>query len=108
MEFNIETLSSAISQLVENGELKFEISIKIVGYEPKDEFVIERPYLLDGQIKGIQGLANFLKCSPSTAQKLKNNRILPFYEKGSRLIFYQDEIMKALKELDKKPCFLKK
>lgn len=50
------------------------------------------------KIMGIRGLANYLKGSTSTAQKLKNDGKVPFYEVGNRVYFYSDEVDNALKK----------
>ncbi len=102
------SISEFISQLINNDEVKVEITLKLVKKEPEIiEPVIIRPFVKEGQIKGINRLADFLGCAPATAQKLKNTKQIPFYERGARLIFYEDEIMDALATLDKKPCFIK-
>jgi hypothetical protein len=102
------SISEFISQLVNNDEVKVEITLKLVKKEPEIiEPEIIRPFLKDGQIKGINRLAEFLGCAPATAQKLKNTKQIPYYERGARLIFYEDEIMDALSALEKKPCFIK-
>ncbi len=44
------------------------------------------------KIKGIQGLANYISCSPTTAQKLKSSGKIPFYNIGSKVYFFSDEI----------------
>ena len=95
-------------------EVKFEITCKLVEEEdPKDkteenaisdESIPEsedeafkvRPFLEEGRLNGIRQLAEFLSCAPSTAQKMKNNGEIPFYERGARVFFYKDEIAKAL------------
>jgi Protein of unknown function (DUF3853) len=49
------------------------------------------------KIKGIRGLADFLEVSLPTAQKLKNNKLFPFYESGNKVYFYSDEVDNGLK-----------
>lgn len=102
------SITELISQLVNNDEVKVELTLKLVKKEPEIiEPEILRPFLKDGQIRGINRLADFLGCAPATAQKLKNTKQIPYYERGSRLIFYEDEIMDALNTLEKRPCFIK-
>lgn len=45
------------------------------------------------QIKGINGLAAFLQCSPPTAQKIKNSGRIRYYQSGRTLIFKSDEVL---------------
>ena len=61
-----------------------------------DDQQVPRPYSKVDRIDGIGGLAKFLGCAVSTAQKMKNRREVPFYERGVRVFFYKDEIAKAL------------
>lgn len=49
------------------------------------------------KIKGIRGLAAYLECSASSAQKMKNAGKFPFYEVGNRLFFWSNEIDQAIK-----------
>lgn len=102
------SISEFLSQLVNNDEVKVELTLKLVKKEPENiEPEIIRPFIKDGQIKGINRLAEFLGCAPATAQKLKNTNQIPYYERGARLIFYEDEIMDALNAFEKRPCFIK-
>lgn len=48
------------------------------------------------KINGIQGLANYISCSPTTAQKLKSSGKIPFYNLGSKVFFYSDEVDAAM------------
>lgn len=47
-------------------------------------------------IRGIEGLAKFLKCSPVTAQKLKNSGKIPYSQYGRIVMFDPDKVMEAL------------
>ena len=49
-------------------------------------------------IKGIAGLAEFIRCSIPTAQKIKNSKKFPHYQSGRTLFFKSDEVLKALKK----------
>lgn len=52
-------------------------------------------------IRGIEGLAKFLKCSPVTAQKLKNSGKIPYSQYGRVVMFDPEKVMAAL-EANKK------
>jgi hypothetical protein len=49
------------------------------------------------RIDGIRGVAAFLNISVATAQKLKNENKIPFYNTGTKVFFFSDEIISALK-----------
>lgn len=53
-------------------------------------------------IHGIRELAKFLKCSTSTAQKLKNEKRVPYYEAGRVLMFRSEEVLQAISKGKKK------
>ena len=62
--------------------------MKDMGIIPKkDTHVVNRI-----RINGIRGLANYINCSIGTAQKLKNSGKIPFYNLGSKVFFYSDEV----------------
>lgn len=52
-------------------------------------------------IRGINGLSEFLECSPATAQKLKNSGKIPFSQVGRLLLFDSDKVMEAMKSNSK-------
>ncbi len=47
-------------------------------------------------IKGIHGLAKFLKVSPARAQKLKNEGAFPFWQDGRTLLFDPEKVKEAM------------
>lgn len=49
------------------------------------------------KIHGIRGLSAFLGVSLPTAQKLKNERLIPFYMTGGKVFFFSDEVNASLK-----------
>lgn len=53
-------------------------------------------------IKGLRGLAEFIPCSLSKAQQLKNEGKVPFYQDGRLILFNPDEIRAALSGKDGK------
>lgn len=55
----------------------------------------ESPKIL---IKGIHELAAFLNISPSRAQKLKNEKIIPFWQDGRLVIFDSRKVLEAMRE----------
>ena len=63
---------------------------------------IPRPFLKDGRIDGMAELAKFLTCSTVTAQKLKNDGAIPYYQRGARVYFYEDEILASMRHTSKK------
>lgn len=50
-----------------------------------------------GKINGIRNLAKFLGCSPCKAQDLKNKGLIPFYNIGKKVYFFENEVNNALK-----------
>lgn len=69
---------------------------------PVEEEDIPRPLSRKGRIDGIKALAQFLGCAPSTAQRYKNEGAVPYYERGCRVYFYQDEVGDALRQENKR------
>lgn len=49
------------------------------------------------RIEGIRGLSTFLQCSISKAQDLKNKGLVPFYNIGKKVYFFENEVTNALK-----------
>lgn len=99
--------------LNDNGkEIRFEIVCKVVD-KKEDETAREndvparqnivfdsqnvpRPLSPAGRIDGIAALAAYLKCAPSTVQRMKNDGELPFYQRGLRIFFYEDEVLASM------------
>jgi len=50
------------------------------------------------KIRGIRGLAAYLGVSTSTAQKLKNLNLVPFWTIGNRVYFDSDSVEKAIRQ----------
>lgn len=53
-------------------------------------------------IKGIHELSKFLRCSPSRAQKLKNEGRFPFFQDGRTLLFDPEQVRRAMQIDDEK------
>ena len=49
------------------------------------------------RIDGMRGLSAFLQCSLSKAQDLKNKGLVPFYNIGKKVYFFENEVTNALK-----------
>jgi len=49
-------------------------------------------------IKGIHELAAFLKVSPSRAQKLKNEKIVPCFQDGRLVLFDREQVRQAMEK----------
>ncbi len=47
-------------------------------------------------IKGIHNLAKFLNISPSRAQSLKNQGLIPFFQSGRTVLFDPQRVRQAL------------
>jgi len=100
------------SLLSDNGkEIRFEIVCKVVDKQAEDkpptesskqnaivfdEQNVPRPLSPVGRIDGIAALAGFLKCAPSTVQRMKNDGELPYYQRGLRIYFYEDEVLASM------------
>lgn len=54
------------------------------------------------KLNGIMGLAKYIDCSVTTAQKMKNEGKFPYYNIGSKVYFYSDEVEIALKNTNLK------
>ena len=48
-------------------------------------------------IYSIKGLAEFLKCSVPTAQKMKNNNLIPYRQVGRKVMFEEGEVLNAIR-----------
>ncbi len=53
-------------------------------------------------IKGIHELAKFLRCSPSRAQKLKNEGRIPFFQDGRTVLFDPDKVREVMQIVEQK------
>lgn len=53
-------------------------------------------------IKGIHELAAFLKVSPSRAQKLKNEKIVPCFQDGRLVLFDREKVRQAMENYNQK------
>ena len=60
-------------------------------FTPKAEQTASKP-----QIKGIKGLAEFLKVSHCKAQTLKNSGVLPYWQDGRLILFDPDKVREAM------------
>ena len=47
-------------------------------------------------INSIKGLAEFLQCSPVTAQKFKNEGLIPSMQIGRKILFDPDLVLEAM------------
>lgn len=52
------------------------------------------------EIKGIHALADFLKVSPTTAQKLKNSGKIPFSQFGKVVRFDSKKVLEAIEKIE--------
>jgi hypothetical protein len=50
------------------------------------------------RIDGIIGLAKYIGCAPSTAQRIKNQKRVKSYQSGRKVFFYSDEVDNYLKK----------
>lgn len=53
-------------------------------------------------IKGIQGLASFLNVSISTAQRLKNAKIIPCIQRGRTVLFKPEDVIAGMSKKRRK------
>lgn len=53
-------------------------------------------------IKGIHQLADFLKISPGRAQKLKNEKVIPYFQDGRLVLFDPIKVREAMEAYNKK------
>jgi len=49
-----------------------------------------------GHLKGIKGLAAFLKVSHAKAQAIKNSGILPYFQAGKTILFDPQKVVAAM------------
>ena len=49
-------------------------------------------------VYGIAGLAAILDCSVPTAQKLKNEGRVPYFQEGRKIVFDVDAVLDAIKK----------
>lgn len=52
----------------------------------------------DEYIYSIRGLASFLNCSVMTAQKLKNQGLIPYLQLNRKVIFEKSKVLKAMQK----------
>ena len=57
----------------------------------------------DRLLRSIKELAKYLGCSVVTAQKFKNEGLIPFVQTGRKVLFDKVELMKCTKLPKKKP-----
>lgn len=62
-----------------------------------DAMETQTPEITRTKINGIRGLSAFLGVSLPTAQKLKNKKLVPFYETGGKVFFFSDEVNASLR-----------
>lgn len=53
-------------------------------------------------IYGIKGLAEFLNVSMPTAQKLKNGKLFPCYQRGRTIVFKSSEVLRGMESTHKR------
>ncbi|WP_295938420.1 helix-turn-helix domain-containing protein [uncultured Alistipes sp.] len=53
-------------------------------------------------IRGIDGLAEFLGVGKNTAQNMKNDGIVPYYQHGRIVLFRPEEVFNALERVTPK------
>lgn len=53
-------------------------------------------------IRGIDGLAEFLGVGKNTAQNMKNDGIVPYYQHGRIVLFRPEEVLNALEKVTPK------
>jgi len=66
----------------------------------KSEIVLSQPPEKK-LISSIKGLAEFIHCSPVTAQKLKNEGLIPFMQIGRKILFDPDLVLNAMGKKNK-------
>lgn len=84
-----KTVQQAAKELMKEQELKHQEAEQVskIPIQPT-----AKPNLTTKPIRGIRQLAEFLGCSPATAQKLKNRGLIPFYNIGNRVFFEPDKV----------------
>lgn len=78
--------------------IDFEIDYDLLADKIADRICPQRVEEKGTVIHGIRGLANYLHCSPSKAQDLKNKGIIPYSEVGRKVFFNSREVDIALKK----------
>jgi len=85
-----KTVQQAVKEFMQEQELKKEKEAQQVSKIPIQPTA--KPNQTTKPIRGIRQLAQFLGCSPATAQKLKNRGLIPFYNIGNRVFFEPDKV----------------
>lgn len=67
-----------------------------------ENLIVATPAEPEPFIYGIKGLAEFLKVSTPTAQKIKNSGRIPFSQAERTIIFRKTEVLEALSNKKKK------
>ena len=89
-----------------------EITIIQVGKDELDQIVQDavraamtdqtKPAATKPLIKGIHALAKFLAVSPTRAQKLKNEGVLPYFQNNRLVLFDPDKVREAMSSYNQK------
>lgn len=82
--FNPDSLESYIESKVNDAVARAMENVTSTNNDKSNEPVI---------IRGIKGLAEFLKVTPPTAQKYKNTKGFPYRQIGRVVVFRSDEVL---------------
>jgi excisionase family DNA binding protein len=95
MELNEDILR----ELGANGEVKFEVTLKLVRTVPQESRPA-RPYDTHGRLDGLRSMAKHIGVGTSTVVKMIDSGKLHVYNIGRKLYAYEDEIMECVSKID--------
>ena len=99
-EINVEQISTLLNQ----GEVKLEVTLKVVGQTPAPDNTesvagpkpLPRPYDSNGRLKGLRQIAKYMSCSVGYLTKLISSSYVNVYQTGRTIYAYEDELREAL------------
>lgn len=91
LQIDKSELRDILNEIVTDAVANFRESVAMLQDEPGT------PPL----IYGIKGLAEFLNVSVPTAQKLKNDKIFPSYQRGRTIVFKSSEVLRGMQTTKK-------
>lgn len=85
-----------VNVIIDYDLLADKVADRLIG----NPIVVKRNADKGEKVYGIRGIAAYIGCSPSKAQHMKNEGLLPFYEVGRKVFFYTAEVDAALRKLN--------
>jgi excisionase family DNA binding protein len=95
----MELSDDILRELGLNGEVKFEVTLKLVRTVPQESRPA-RPYDTQGRIDGLRAMAKHIGVGTSTVTRMIEDGKLKVYNIGRKLYAYEDEIRESVSGID--------